>query len=500
LNAALEKRFDEIHEIVLKMGLDPFPICFEEVPREVIWDVASYGLPTRMSHWSFGRSFLHQKIYGEMGYSKIYELIVNNNPSYAFLDETNSDVQNLLICAHVEGHASYFKHNLMFAPTNRNMVNQAEANAKTIEEFKQKYGVEVVEDWMDIAFSLENHIDWHRGENRKKYPPPEHVFTTKKPLPYADLFGEDTKPQVKETVKNMNFPPHAERDLLWFLVNYAQMLPWQREVFDMIRSEQFYFFPQVLTKIGNEGFSVWVHAEVLLNYWNLTPAEHLDFAICHAGIVRPGSGGSLNPYYIGFKIYTDIKKRWDKYYEEGKKDAAFQKMPDVDMYDKDGKVVMSKIDGFKKILKVVAEDDDISFVNNYLTRELCEDMELFVYGYEGIEDDPEYDDVIIKDRELQKVKEVLVGRLHNGGAPLITIRHADESGLYMNHDSKQDPMPLDPLYTRKTMEYMFKVWKRPVILATHDEKGNPVRYVADKKGVTEEAKGEDGSTSVKFRM
>lgn len=499
MNSALEKRFEEIEQIALSLGLDPFPIIFEEVPREIIWEVASYGLPTRMSHWSFGRSFIHQKLYGEMGYSKIYELILNNNPSYAFLDETNSDISNLLICAHCQSHSDFFKNNITFAKTDRNMVNQAEANAKTIDAFKERYGIDEVEDWMDVAFSIEGHIDPNRGEHRQKYPPPEHVFTFKHPLPYADLFGETDQPQVVDEIKNLGFPPFKERDILWFLANYSKMMPWQREIFDMVRAESFYFYPQGQTKTINEGWASFWHAEILLNYWNLSAAEHLEFSQIHSNVVRPAGGGKINPYYLGFRIFGDIKRRWDEYYAEGKKDRAFMESDMPEMLDENGKIVMSKIDGFKKILRVRAEDDDISFIQNYLTLELCQEMKLFTYGMRDNNGDWDEEDIILKSRDVEKIKNGLTGRMHNNGVPPIFVKKADENGLWLAHDLA-DPLPLDPLYAKATLEYIYKAWKKPVYLTTTDGKGSIVKYEAGKHGVTEEVRAGDGYNSIKFSI
>ena len=499
MTPGLEKRFEEIESIAKGMGLDPFPVIFEEVPRETIWDVASYGLPLRMGHWSFGRSFLHQKLHGEMGFSKIYELIINNNPSIAFLDETNSEATNLLIAAHCYGHSSFFKHNLLFAPTNRNMVNQAEANARQIDSFKEKYGVDEVENWMDIGFALDAHIDPRLGENRLKYPPPAHSYHEIKPLPFADLWGESTKPHVIEKTGDFRLPPHPERDILWFLINYAPLLPWQREVLTLIRSEAFYFFPQGQTKIANEGFASFFHAEIMLNYWNLKPEEHLEFSHSHSNIVRPGGGGSLNPYYVGFRIFGDIRKRWDKAFEAGKNDPEFQASKSVEVFDDKGNIVKSKIDGMAKILKVRNEDDDVSFISNYLTRELAEDMKLFVYGQDGDSEDPDDDDIIIKDRQFDAVKDALVGRLHNNGAPPVRVMRADESGLYLRHDHS-DPLPLDKRYTGETLKYIYAAWKRPVFLETRDADGEPVTYQVTSKGGAFKAKSDEGETMVKVRI
>lgn len=500
MNSKLEDRFDEIEALARKMGLDPFPICFEEVPREVIWDVASYGLPTRMSHWSFGRTFTHQKTYGEMGYGKIYELIINNDPSYAFLDDTNPDIINLLVAAHCGAHADFFKHNICFAKTNRNMVNQAERNAKTIEQYKATYGLDAVEEWMDYAFSIDRHLDVHLGETREKYPEPEHVFREIKPLPYADIMGESSKSRVTEEIKNQEFPPHPEYDLLWFLANYAQILPWQREVLSIVRSEAYYFQPQLITKILNEGWASFWHAELMLNYENLSAEEHLDFCKAHSGVVSPGSGGSLNPYYIGFRILTDVKKRWDEYYEKGLKDAAFLAGKADEAHDEKGRVCLSKMNGYQKLFKIRAEEDDISFVHNYLTRDLAEEMELFTYGFRGKSEDPDEDDIIIKDRGLHAIKEALTSRLHHNGAPPIFIEKVDDkSVMHLRHHAK-DPVPLDEQYAKETLRYVYAIWKKPISLVTHDRFGAEVKYTCGESGATKHTKKDGETVRIQIEM
>ena len=491
---SLDERFEEIEALARRMGLDPFPILYEVVPRDIIWEVSSYGLPTRMSHWSFGRSFVHQKTYGEMGYSKIYELIINNNPSYAFLDDTNSDVVNMLICGHCAAHSDFFKHNACFSKSNRNMVNQAEQNAHTVDSLKEKYGIEVVEDWMDVAFALDRHIDWSMGENRQRYPQQEHVFRKVDPLPYSDLFGEDQKPRVVHEVKNKDFPPHKERDLIWFMASYAQMLPWQRELLSMIRSESFYFYPQFMTKIMNEGWASFWHAELMLNYEDLTPSEHMDFAKAHAGVVSAGPPGSLNPYYVGFRIFGDIKKRWDEYYEAGQKDAAFLKFGDVDKYDEEGNVVMSKMTGMQKLLQVRAEDDDVSFVHNYLTRDLAQDMKLYRYGMRGVSENPDEDDIILKSRDMAKIIEAMTSRLHNYGAPPIYIDEVSDSdrSLILIHD-ESDKIPLDEMYTKETLKYIARTWGHKVVLRSRDRFGKVLSYVIDGYSEVKSREAEDES-------
>ena len=91
MNKTLESRVHVLEKMAEDMGLDPYPINYEVVSQDTMLEVISYGLPTRARHWSYGQSYDYQKMQGEMGFSKVYEVVLNNNPSYAFLLDTNSN-------------------------------------------------------------------------------------------------------------------------------------------------------------------------------------------------------------------------------------------------------------------------------------------------------------------------------------------------------------------------------------------------------------------------
>ena len=124
-----EARVAELETLARDQGLDFFPVSFEVVPQDIMTEVAAYGLPTRARHWSYGKVYQHQHLYGTMGLSKIYEIVINSDPGLAFLLDSNPEIANLLVAAHVFGHVDFFKNNLCFADTNRRMVNDAVAHA-----------------------------------------------------------------------------------------------------------------------------------------------------------------------------------------------------------------------------------------------------------------------------------------------------------------------------------------------------------------------------------
>src|SRR5438067_12183980 len=150
---------EDIWEVGQQMQLDPFPIHFEIVPATIMYEVGSYGLPGRFSHWTHGKAFHQMKTMYDYGLSKIYELIINTNPAQAFLLEGNSLIQNRLVIAHVIGHSDFFKNNAYFQHTSRQMAEMAGLNAERIRAYEFQHGEEAVEKFLDAALSIQEHID-----------------------------------------------------------------------------------------------------------------------------------------------------------------------------------------------------------------------------------------------------------------------------------------------------------------------------------------------------
>src|SRR5215831_6699844 len=186
----LETALEETWDIAMsKFGLDPFPTRFEIVPSTVMYEIGSYALPGRYSHWTFGKAYHKMKTMYDFGLSKIYEVVTNSNPAYAFLLENNSLLQNKLVIAHVLGHVDFFKHNAYFSRTNRRMIDDAAIHARRINEYEFKYGRRVVEDFLDAVLSIEEHIDPYffikKGKSEKKADESENRRVA--PGPYDDL-------------------------------------------------------------------------------------------------------------------------------------------------------------------------------------------------------------------------------------------------------------------------------------------------------------------------
>lgn len=453
-----EARVAELEALARDQGLDFFPVSFETVPQDMMTEVAAYGLPTRARHWSYGKVYQHQHLYGTMGLSKIYEIVLNSDPGLAFLLDTNPEIANLLVAAHVFGHVDFFKNNLCFADTNRRMVNDAVAHALRIDGYIERYGLEVVEHLMDIGFALDRHIEPHKGLQRQPYAPRRVVEKERLARPYDDLLDPPSR-SITYAVEGERIPPHPEHDLLWFLITYGPLEAWQRDVLQIIREESYYFYPQFNTKIINEGWASYWHAELFHLYDGVVPDEMIDFARLHAGVVNPGARFSVNPYYLGYTILVDIEKRWNQMH-------AARETP---------------ITGRDKLFEVRRTEDDLSFLRNYLTVELVQRLNLFAYGSNCTHPPGQQclqcQNVVITSRERDMVVEALLAPRYNYGVPRIVVQEVVNNTLCLEHLDRASTY-LDRQYATNTLTYITELWKQPVHLLTSDERGQDTTLTA----------------------
>jgi len=443
--AQLERDIEKIWDVATSLGLDPFPVHFEVVPASIMYEFGAYGLPGRFSHWTHGRAYQQMKTRYDYCLSKIYELVINANPAYAFLLDSNKLLQNKMVVAHVVGHVDFFKNNAYFSHTNRQMIEGAAINAERIRRYEFEHGTDEVERFLDAVLSIEENIDPNLFIRKKPATAQVEKKETPRPGPYDDLFDigrHKTEAHPEQPVQRRKLPAEPEKDLLGFIATYAPDLEdWQRDIIHIVRNEVLYFAPQMQTKIMNEGWASYWHVRIMREL-DLTPQEFIDFAEMHAGVLAP-SRRSINPYYVGMKIFENIEKRWDN--------------PTAEERERLGRVGNQ---GREKIFEVRSLENDISFLRNYLTKELVEELDLYIYELKD-------DQWVIVEKDWEKVRDSIVRSMTNFGRPYIVIEDADYNRareLYLKHE--YDGQELDVDYAEKTLEYIYRLWGHPVHLET----------------------------------
>jgi stage V sporulation protein R len=462
----------EIEGHARSFGLDFYDTIFEVVEAEDLNEIAAYGgFPTRYPHWSFGMSFeeLHKGY--DYGLSKIYEMVINNDPCYAYLMRCNHTVDQKLVMAHVYGHCDFFKNNAYFAHTNRKMMDEMANHGVRVRRYAEKYGEDEVENFIDRCMSIDDLIDIHSTAIRRREEVSRYDFKEKedespkltrfKSKDYMedyinppDKLKAEEEEQIKQA-KDMarSFPERPEKDVLLFLIDHAPLKPWQRDVLSIVRDEAYYFAPQGQTKIINEGWASYWHSTIMTER-ALEPWECVDYADHHSGTMAT-QRGRLNPYKLGIELLRDIEMRWNK----GRFGKEYEECDDLEKR----RVWDTKLGlGRKKIFEVRRVHNDITFIDTFLTPEFCLEHKMFSYAYS--EQGGNY---VIESREFAKIKQRLLFSLTNFGKPWIYVvdgNFRNRGELLLKHEHNGIDLKLDR--AADTLGNVQAIWNRPVHLQT----------------------------------
>jgi stage V sporulation protein R len=455
-------------------GLDFYDTIFEVLDYDEISEIAAMGgFPTRYPHWRFGMEYQQLSKGYRYGLQKIYEMVINNDPCYAYLLRCNQLVDQKLVMAHVYGHNDFFKNNVWFSQTNRKMMDETANHGSRIRSYMERYSEDTVEAYIDSCLSIENLIDIYsplikRREvtNRYEFPANEEKEEEKgsrfQSKWYMDSFinppevlKEEARKREndKEKTKSQSFPEQPERDVLLFLLEHAPLKPWQHDVLAIIREEAYYFAPQGQTKIMNEGWASFWHSTIMTQK-TLQPSELVDYADHHSGTMAT-QPGRLNPYKLGIELLRDIEERWNK----GQFGSDWEECDNYEVRRKWDKALGL---GRSKIFEIRRMHNDVTFIDTFLTLDFCRRHQLFSYKHNDQNDTYE-----IESREFKKIKERLLFNLTNFGQPIIRVKdgnHRNRGELYLHHEHFGVDLKLD--YAQDTLRHLHRLWTRPVHIET----------------------------------
>ena len=417
MDQTLQHYSAEIERLARRLGLDYYTVDFDIVPASLMTEIAVYGLPVRMPHWSFGVRYIHQLVRQTMGHSRIFEVMFPGDPCQAYLTDGNTLAENTLVTAHVLGHADFAKRNALFgrfhAMAGANIIDLAAAHARRIEQAIAEVGIARVEAVLDAALALESHVDIDQDLHRALYPtlPPE------RSVPATDAFRERyarlpdaPAPAPVPIVERLAVPPRPEWDLLWFIATYGpELAQWEREVFLAVRAESMYFYPLFACQIMNEGWASYWHARLLREADFLPQDLYVSAIKAHSDVVRPFAADeqtalALNPYHLGFALWENIVERH----------------------------------GLERAWAVCRDEDDFGFIRNHLDHDLAERIGLFAFI---ARDDGE---IRVNSRDVSDIREAILAPKYNYGAPRVAVTEMKPDGtLGLIHDHASDGRGLD---------------------------------------------------------
>lgn len=484
----LENVYDACGEIASKeLKLDIYPNQIEVITSEQMLDAySSVGLPIYYKHWSFGKQFSREETEYRKGRRGLaYEIVINSSPCINYLMEENTITTQACVIAHAAfGHNSFFKNNYLFREWTdaEHIIDYLIFARNYIQECEEKYGADVVEKILDSCHALSRHSvnkykrpskinmieEKEKQRERQEYLQSQVNDLWDKTVPKeADAESDETKDR---------FPKESEENLLYFIEKNSPILEdWQREILRISRRIGQYFYPQMQTKVMNEGWATFCHHYIMNSLYDkslLTDGTMLEFATLHSNVLtqrefyEKGYSG-FNPYKLGVEMFDDIRRICVNPTEED-----IEWFPDIAGSNDWLSVCHHAVESFR----------DESFIRQYLSPHLMRKWRMFELHTKQDDDDYMVSNIHNK-RGYKNIRNSLAD-MHeiNNLVPDIQVWNADLKGdrvLMLRHNAYKGKI-LDKDVV-KVLEYIKRLWGYQVVLETWDDDVKIDSYETTKK-------------------
>ena len=427
----LAKIEDKLYQYAADFGLKHCDIEWDIIPDQKMFEIMAYRIPGNISNWKYGRDYERIRTINERLYDGLpYEVVINSDPARAYLMKSNTLGVQILVMAHVIGHVAFFTMNKYFSPTNKDIIQLMDIAAKRFDGYEKAFGIDEVERIIDASHALQFHsspFETETEEIRKK-----RTFEMRKKIAhkvsaaeYNDItVASDTEENPMGDIQRFNqrlwreilhtTPIEPSGDLLRYIIDHSTILEnWQKDICEILRKEGQYFWPQMKTKYMNEGFATYWH-QIMINrlYQDdlISNTEHAEFNYSNS-LVKATNPKSMNPYMIGCELWADIVKRWDK----GLYGLEYENCTDQKEKENWDTKAMA---GHDKMMNIVDSYQDWFFVMDYLTPELVEELNLYVYV---LQETPEQYQIVRTKHNAKQVRDLIVGSFSHSHIPNIEI-------------------------------------------------------------------------------
>ncbi|WP_244833815.1 SpoVR family protein [Clostridium sp. BJN0001] len=438
---------EKIEKKATQYGLNCYAQEFEIVDYNDMIGYESYvGMPSRYPHWSFGKAYEKNKTLYSLSFTGLpYEMVINSNPCLAYLMKDNTLLLQILTMAHVYGHNDFFKNNRLFKEgTNADYtLEMFSLDAKIIREYidDPSIGYENVERILDAAHAIRYQINRTLGLKKLSCEEIKNniIDDYRNKIQNRNLINSNDKIEFPDIEK---IPIEPEDDVMGFIIKYGKLRDWEKTILKIVKRETEYFIPQIETKIMNEGWASYTHYNILKQL-DLDQGLYLEFIKRHNDVIAPLIGG-MNPYYVGFKIFEDLDKKYGK----------------------------------EKIFEVREVERDSSFLRRYLTEDLCRKLNLFEYNIRTF--DTVIDEISDKDG-WKKIRDKLSLSVGMGSIPYVRVIDLNKKDYTLTLENVYDGRSLDITYAKHTLMYIEELWGHKIRLVTKNSDNEEVTLICDEE-------------------
>ncbi len=332
--AQLDEPVTEAAALARKLGLDPYPVNYWIVDHDEMNELIAYsGFQDRYPHWRWGMAYDRQQKKDQFGMGKAFEIVNNDNPSHAFLQESNTMADQKAVITHVEAHADFFANNSWFGlysdrgstGSDPDAAAMLERHGEAIARYMDDPEIDRtdVERLIDAVLCIEDTIDQHRPLAAADIEDEDHdIDDISDKLDQLGL-SEDVRQQVfddawleaRTAADEAAGLEEPQRDVIAFLRDHGKRYDpeagkalereeWETDVIERLREESYYFAAQKMTKIMNEGWAAYWESLMMGDERFAGTDEFITYADHQARVL--GSPG-LNPYKLGKELWEHLE-------------------------------------------------------------------------------------------------------------------------------------------------------------------------------------------------
>ncbi len=331
--------------------------------------------------------------------SLYYEVVQTGNPSYAYLNNTNSPMMQASVMAHVLGHCEFSELNVL-RDSNPDRTEFVMHLVRKVDLGRRQMGEKSFLSYWNAAesglpllapnsqFNLEGSVETEGAGSAGGVKANPHDEDQAAPLlaPFSstltsllrapqrqDPFEREMKTKLRqETLSRRGYRLRSPcQDVFAFLRHYAPTTNAERAVLDYLYVIHAPSDFVIRTQIMNEGWAMYWEKAIMLELFKERACTGIiDYAKVFSGVCYPRPYYMRNPYHLGFHMWNHVKEL----YEKGKVDLAY--FEEVDSKTRDNWDRGGEVDAIARMRHLVQTCTDYEFLRRFLTPKLIHEFHL----------------------------------------------------------------------------------------------------------------------------
>jgi stage V sporulation protein R len=329
--------------------------------------------------------------------SLYYEVVQTGNPSYAYLNDTNSAMTQASVMAHVVGHCEFSEINVL-KDSNKDRTELVMYLVKKVNLARQQMGYLNYNQYWNACesltsmiasssqFNLENSVEsnkmLHKDKSTQTPKKSEKKFAAPHSSTLDTLFREQTpekaftnelhRKQKKETINRKGYKLRAPcQDVMGFLLHYAPTSRSEKSVLDYLYTIHLTHAFVMKTQIMNEGWAMFWEKKIMLELFKERAVPGIiDYSKTFSMVCYPRPFFMRNPYHLGYHLWCHLEEMLEK----GKVSLDF--MEETDRKVKEEWDRPSKKDPISAMGEIVRTVTDYEFLRRFLTPHLIHEFHL----------------------------------------------------------------------------------------------------------------------------